>query len=213
MPSGVPIVSRSASVSPASVTVRPDGAAVFQLRYVRGATCTPCSDSTRQIDSTRKPRARIWSMKPQISVARVELPREENRGRLQNLVGLLEISHFPLKILDALVLSSRGTRPLGGIHLGLQHPPAQRLRADPDLRADRLAGGIHRPVLIKVIEHHLHRTLTPLDWVVLGHDQHPSHRRKRHQTRNGSNSPAGRRVAWCDRGEAWRPAYVLVSGS
>jgi len=52
-------------------------------------------------------------------VARVELPREENRGRLQNLVGLLEISHFPLKILDALVLGNRGTRPLGGIHLGL----------------------------------------------------------------------------------------------
>ena len=48
-------------------------------------------------------------------MARVELPREENRGRLQDLVGLLEISHFPLKILDALVLGSRGTRPLGGV--------------------------------------------------------------------------------------------------
>lgn len=36
MPSGVPTVARSASVSPASVTVRFDGAAVFQLRYVRG---------------------------------------------------------------------------------------------------------------------------------------------------------------------------------
>jgi len=61
----------------------------------------------------------------------------------------------------------------------------QRLRADTDLRADRLAGGIHRAVLIEVIEHHLHRTLMLLDWVVLGHDQHPSHRRKRHQTRDG----------------------------
>jgi hypothetical protein len=27
---------------------------------------------------------------------------------------------------------------------------------------DRLAGGIHRPILIKVIEHNLHRTLTLL---------------------------------------------------
>jgi integrase/recombinase XerC len=36
-----------------------------------------------------------------------------------------------------------------------------------------------------MIEHHLHRTLTLLDWVMVGHDQHPSHRRKRHQTRNG----------------------------
>ena len=43
-----------------------------------------------------------------------------------------------------------------------------------------------RPVLIKMIEHHLHRTLALLDRVVLRHDPHPPHRRKRHQTRNGS---------------------------
>jgi hypothetical protein len=43
----------------ASVTVRADGAAVFQLRYVPAATRTPCSLSTGQIDSTLKPRARI----------------------------------------------------------------------------------------------------------------------------------------------------------
>ncbi len=84
----------------------------------------------------------------------------------ENLVGLLEIPQFPLKILDALLLRGGGARPLGGIDLGLQHPAAQRLRADPDLRADRLAGGIHRPVLIEVIGHHLHRTLALLDWVV-----------------------------------------------
>jgi hypothetical protein len=67
MPSGVPTAARSASLSRASVTVRADGVAIFQLRYVRGATWTPCSDSKRQIDSTRKPRPRIWSMNPQIS--------------------------------------------------------------------------------------------------------------------------------------------------
>jgi hypothetical protein len=43
--------------------------------------------------------------------------REENRGGLQNLVGLLEISHFTLKILDALVLASRGSRPRRHAHL------------------------------------------------------------------------------------------------
>ena len=52
--------------------------------------------------------------------------------------------------------------------------------------SDVLNGGIHRPLLIEVIEHHLHRTLTLLDRVMLGHDLHPSPRRKRHQTRNGS---------------------------
>jgi len=144
-------------------------------------------------------------MKPQISGGAGRAPARKNRGRLQNLVGLLEISHFPLKILDALLRDSRGTRPLGGIDLGLQHPAAQRLRADPDLRADRPAGGIHRPVLIKVIEHHLHRTLTLLDWVVLGHDQHPSHRRKRHQTRNGSGADAevGENISLGDRVSGW----------
>jgi hypothetical protein len=35
MPSGVPTVASKASVSPASVIVRADGAAFFQFRYVR----------------------------------------------------------------------------------------------------------------------------------------------------------------------------------
>ena len=60
------------------------------------------------------------------------------------------------------------------------------LRTDPDLRADRLGRGIHRPTLTEMIEDHLHRTLTLLDRVVLRHNLHPSQRRKRHQTRNGS---------------------------
>jgi hypothetical protein len=81
---------------------------------------------------------------PTVARSALVSPREENRGRLQNRVGLLEISVLPLKIADGLLLSSGGTGPLGGIHLGLQHPAAQRLRADPDLRADRLAGGIQR---------------------------------------------------------------------
>jgi hypothetical protein len=67
MPSGVPTVARNASVRRASETVRADGIEDFQLRYVRGATCTPCSVSTRQTDSTLKFRARISSMNPLIS--------------------------------------------------------------------------------------------------------------------------------------------------
>ena len=56
-----------------------------------------------------------------------------------------------------------------------KHPSAQRFRTDADLRADRRAGGRHRPILAKVIEHHLHRALTLLDRVMLGHRRHPSH--------------------------------------
>jgi hypothetical protein len=39
--------------------VRADGGDFFQFLYVRPATATPCSVSTRQIDSTRNFRARI----------------------------------------------------------------------------------------------------------------------------------------------------------
>ena len=45
-----------------------DGGEVFQLRYVRGATCIPRVVSTRQIDSTLKFCARMssmnWTMPP-----------------------------------------------------------------------------------------------------------------------------------------------------
>jgi hypothetical protein len=39
---------------------------------------------------------------------------------------------------------------------------------------------------LKMIQHHLHRALTLLDRVMLGHNRHPSHRRKRHQTWDAS---------------------------
>jgi hypothetical protein len=41
------------------VTVRAEGAAFFQFLYMRPVTATPCSVSTRQIDTTRNFRARI----------------------------------------------------------------------------------------------------------------------------------------------------------
>src|SRR5882757_3186078 len=43
-------------------------------------------------------------------------------------------------------------------------------------------------MLTEMIEDHLHRTLTLLDRVVLRHNLHPSQRRKRHQSRNGSDA-------------------------
>jgi hypothetical protein len=63
-------------------------------------------------------------MNQQISGGAGRAP-EESRGRLQNLVGLLQIPHFPLELFDPLLLSRRGTRALVGIDLRLQHPPAQ----------------------------------------------------------------------------------------
>jgi hypothetical protein len=42
-----------------------------------------------------------------------------------------------------------------GIDLRLQHPLVQSLRADPDLRSDRLSRGIPRPILTQMIENQL----------------------------------------------------------
>jgi hypothetical protein len=82
-------------------------------------------------------------MIPQISGGAGRAPAKKIEAAFGISLASLR-SRFPLKIADGLLLSSGGTGPLGGIHLGLQHPAAQRLRADPDLRADRLAGGIQR---------------------------------------------------------------------
>jgi hypothetical protein len=70
-------------------------------------------------------------MNEQINGGEVELPREENRGRLQNLVGLLEISVLALELFDPLLLGRGDTRAVLGVDLRLQHPLAQSLRADP----------------------------------------------------------------------------------
>jgi hypothetical protein len=49
-------------------------------------------------------------------------------------------------------------------------------------------------VLIEMIEHHLHRTLALLNWVVLGHDPHRDHRMSGIKTRDGSQSPSMRKL-------------------
>lgn len=97
-----------------------------------------------------------------------------------------QISGFPLEIADTLCFGVADAGPLFLIDLGPQHSAAQRFHAHPGIRADRLARGIHRLILTEMIEHHLNRTLTLLDWLMLGHNRHPSHRRKRHQTRDCS---------------------------
>jgi hypothetical protein len=53
-------------------------------------------------------------------VVELEFPREESRGRSQDLVGLLEISHLPLAVFHPLLLGGRDTRTLAGVDLGLK---------------------------------------------------------------------------------------------
>jgi hypothetical protein len=96
---------------------------------------------------------------------------------MPRFVGILETPHLPFKLFDPLLLSTGDdARPLARVNLSLQHPPAQRFATDLNLTADHLARGIHRPILTEVIEHHLHRSLALLHWVMLraAHLQQPS---------------------------------------
>jgi hypothetical protein len=67
-------------------------------------------------------------------------------------------------------------------------PLAQRLCPDTQLWSQRLRGGPHRRVAIELIKNHPGRTLTPVRWLPLRHDLHPSQARKRHEIRDGSRS-------------------------
>jgi hypothetical protein len=64
-------------------------------------------------------------------VARVELSREEYRGRVQNFVRLAKVSVLLLQRLDLSQLLAARPGPSTGVNLSLQHPLAQRLRTDP----------------------------------------------------------------------------------
>src|SRR6266487_2966426 len=82
----------------------------------------------------------------------VELGREENRRRLEDLIGPPQLGVLPLQPPDLGMLLTRQTRPRPGIHLSLADPLTQRLRR-PDAqllrhRADRRpVRGILRPHL------------------------------------------------------------------
>lgn len=69
------------------------------------------------------------------AVARVESPREENRGRLQNLASLRSRTSDPLG------LGSCDTGPLGGINLRLQHPSARAISVYLSNRLSRTLDG------------------------------------------------------------------------
>ena len=89
----------------ASVRVCADGAAVFQLRYVRGRPAHRAR--TAPVESaTRKRRGGIWSMNPQTSGG--GLPREENRGRLQNVASLRSRTSSSSSLVPLLRLGRRG---------------------------------------------------------------------------------------------------------
>src|SRR4051794_33401988 len=63
--------------------------------------------------------------------SRVELPREETRGRQEDLVGPLELTDLPLQLPQPRRVRGRGPRPAPGIDLRAPAPSAQRVHVDP----------------------------------------------------------------------------------
>src|SRR5688500_17283344 len=93
---------------------------------------------------------------------RVELPREESRRRLENLVGAPQLPVLTLELLDPLGLRAGHPRTLARIGLGLAHPTAQRLRGHPELLSDRPDRRPLRHILALLFKDHPRRPLTDL---------------------------------------------------
>ncbi|ROZ42871.1 hypothetical protein EEB13_31125 [Rhodococcus sp. WS3] len=89
--------------------VRADGAAVFQLRYVRGATWIPCAVSTRQIDSTLNSVHASRRRTGLSAAARVEFLAKKIDADFFNFVGFLKFSVLTLEIFDALLFRRSST--------------------------------------------------------------------------------------------------------
>src|SRR3954447_9204621 len=80
-------------------------------------------------------------------------------GQLQDLVGLAQLAHLTLQILDALLLERRRTGAHAAVSLALAHPAPQRLGRATDLAGDRLDRRPLRRVLVLGVEDHAHRAI------------------------------------------------------
>src|SRR5215210_6213544 len=93
---------------------------------------------------------------------RVELPREESRRRLEDLVRAPQLTVLALELLDPLRLNRAHTRPGAVIDLGLPDPRTQRLRRHPELLGDRDDRCPLRRILTLGLEDHPRRALPDL---------------------------------------------------
>src|SRR5262245_26261448 len=92
----------------------------------------------------------------------VELRREESRRRLQDLIRPTQLLHLTLELPHPGPLIRRQPRALTSVGLSPPDPLAQRLMVHAELLRDRLDRLPLRRVLVLVLEHHPHRSLTHL---------------------------------------------------
>src|SRR5882757_2896423 len=92
-----------------------------------------------------------------------ELGREENRGRLKDLVGPPQLRDLTFETLDLSVLLAAHPDPLPGVDLSLAHPDAQGFRAaDTQLGSHRLDCRPLRLIALLDLANHADGTLPQL---------------------------------------------------
>ena len=81
-------------------------------------------------------------------MARVELPREEFRCLLHNIVRFLQATNLALERLDLNQFTTSKARTSPRIDLRLQRPPWQGRTTNPQFRGYSLTGRIQRRVFM-----------------------------------------------------------------
>jgi hypothetical protein len=71
-------------------------------------------------------------MKLTTSASRVELPREETGGCLEDLIRPAQLAVVPLQLGEAPAFLAGHTRTVAAVDLGLADPAPQRLAADAE---------------------------------------------------------------------------------
>jgi hypothetical protein len=104
-------------------------------------------------------------------MARVEFPREESRGRLQDFVRLSKITILFLQPADLFQLRAGRSWLRPGIDLRLPDPLPQCFRAHVQLLAQIPACSPRGRVIRQTIQSHPGRTLTNLEGIFDGHNR------------------------------------------
>ncbi|TFI50685.1 recombinase family protein [Micrococcus endophyticus] len=127
-------------------------------------------------------------MNPRISCVGGEFPGEENRGVLQDRVGLAQVAVLPLELLEPLLLAGGRSLAFTGIDLSLAGPAAQGPLPDAQSVADGPTGRGQGGVVIEAVQHQAGGPLLGLLRDPLRHTFYlPSiPKRKRHNTGDGS---------------------------
>ena len=94
--------------------------------------------------------------------AGVEFPGEISARRLQDLIRPPQLTVLPFEFRDALLVVTRGTRPLPAVNFRFLDPVAESLGVDAQLLADACQRATRAARLGTQLEYHRHRAFPQL---------------------------------------------------